>query len=438
MTNDEEYLLSEALSLLGQFDGLPNLDALEGLRLGLGVKKNDRHIISFTKNPLENSNLLGELFTAASQKQVIELHYHKFSAPEDELVVNLHPYLLKEYNRRWYLFAAAEDDEKLLCFGLDRIDSVIPLPSHKYVEYDGDLNERFEDIIGVTLFEDSPLHKIIFWVSDFSKDYVLTKPIHDSQKKIKQEKVNELREHYPSLKNGVFLQIECRNNYELIRELASFGKDLLVVSPKEIQETVFNRINTMNSEYLKILSNKIMVYRNEHTYGERIVAQHSDYKWGVCDLSGNIIVPFGKYDWIDGFERGLARVKIRHESNAMANNSNKWGIINTDGEEVLPVVYDNIWNFLGKNRFSTRVEKDGEVKNINFHDLNPTLHVINYNKEDVEETDFIIEDDDICEFEYGHTFGKYAGTYAQDVAGFSDEVIDVAFEGDPEVYWNID
>ena len=256
MTNDEEYLLSEALLLLGQFDGLPNLDALEGLRLGLGVKRNERHIISFTKNPLENSNLLGELFTAASQKQVIEIHYHKFSDPEKELVVNLHPYLLKEYNRRWYLFAAAEDDEKMLCFGLDRIDKVVPLPSHKYIEYDGDLNERFEDIIGVTLFEDSPVYPIIFWVSDFSKDYVLTKPIHDSQKKVNESKVSSLREQYPSLDNGVFLQIDCRDNYELIRELASFGKDLIVLSPSVIQDKVWNRISSMNEEYLKIRNSK--------------------------------------------------------------------------------------------------------------------------------------------------------------------------------------
>lgn len=63
MTDDEEYLLSEALSLLGQFDGLPNLDALEGLRLGLRVKHN-RQIISFTKNPLEHPTMIGELFTA--------------------------------------------------------------------------------------------------------------------------------------------------------------------------------------------------------------------------------------------------------------------------------------------------------------------------------------------------------------------------------------
>jgi hypothetical protein len=35
-------------------------------------------------------------------------------------------------------------------------------------------------------------------------------------------------------------------------------------------------------------------------------------------------------------------------------------------------------------------------------------------------------------------FGEYAGTYAQDVAGYSDETINDAFEGDPYAYWNID
>lgn len=32
----------------------------------------------------------------------------------------------------------------------------------------------------------------------------------------------------------------------------------------------------------------------------------------------------------------------------------------------------------------------------------------------------------------------YAGTYAQDVAGFSDEEIDEIFDGEPDAYWNID
>lgn len=90
MTEDEKYLLSEVLSLLGQFDGLPNLDGLEALRKSLNVKT-DWQIISFTKNPLEISTLLGELFTAISQRLVVEVHYHLFNLPNEERMVTVHP-----------------------------------------------------------------------------------------------------------------------------------------------------------------------------------------------------------------------------------------------------------------------------------------------------------------------------------------------------------
>lgn len=33
---------------------------------------------------------------------------------------------------------------------------------------------------------------------------------------------------------------------------------------------------------------------------------------------------------------------------------------------------------------------------------------------------------------------KYAGTYAHDVEGYSDDDIDTIFDGDPDAYWNID
>ena len=248
MTEDEKYLLSEALSLLGQFDGLPNLEGLEKLRVSLNVK-NPRQIVSFTKNPLEGTNLLGELFTSISQQQVVELHYHRFDTPDEERQVVIYPYLLKEYNRRWYLIAATESDGKLLNFALDRIDKVVPLPTHRYKNYDGDLNERFEDIVGVTLYEDKSLQTIVFWVSDRSKDYVATKPIHESQRNIRGEREEEIRHKYPTLDSGRFFSIDCIENYELIRELTSFGKDLIVLSPNEIRSKVAERILEMNLLY---------------------------------------------------------------------------------------------------------------------------------------------------------------------------------------------
>jgi len=73
-----------------------------------------------------------------------------------------------------------------------------------------------------------------------------------------------------------------------------------------------------------------------------ITVQDREKGYAVLDRKGTIVVPFGKY-WIDGFDHGLARVC----------QNEKWGVINTKGEEVLPLVYDKIWSFYGKNRFST-------------------------------------------------------------------------------------
>jgi hypothetical protein len=46
-------------------------------------------------------------------------------------------------------------------------------------------------------------------------------------------------------------------------------------------------------------------------------------------------------------------------------------------------------------------------------------------------------DDDDYDYDKPH-YGKYRGSYAQDVEGWSDEDIDTVFDGDPDAYWNID
>ena len=136
-----------------------------------------------------------------------------------------------------------------------------------------------------------------------------------------------------------------------------------------------------------------MVNIKEISYGHVSVIQRSDYTWGVIDSDNNIIVPFGKYEWVDGFDHGLCRVRSKGATN-FANKSKyeacgnwddlgtekdvkpaKWGIINEAGEEVLPVEYDEIWNFCGKGRFSTKVVKEGKTSEVFFHDLNPNLPV---------------------------------------------------------------
>lgn len=200
--------------------------------------------------------------------------------------------------------------------------------------------------------------------------------------------------------------------------------------------------------------------KKETKYGNVTVIKNANDEWSVVDNNGKVIVPFGKYAWIDGFEFGLARVRTKGmtwwvkeqlegslENGMLVLDKNKvkrdtekdmrehpewnakWGIINEKGEEVLPVIYDSVWKFYGKpNRFSTRAEKDGEVIDVFFHELNPSIPVryTQYNRHSPRHDE---------EYEYE---SEYAGSYAHDVMGYSDETIDDVFDGDPEAYWNID
>ena len=248
MSDDERYLLRELLTLVGQFDGLPELSTLEDLRARLQLSES-KQIIDLSKNPLSNSNLFAQLFSAISHKQVIKIQYYRFDNINKHHETTVHPYLLKEYNRRWYLICAAESDQKLLTFALDRIISTETLPAHIYKEYDGNLQERYEDIVGVTLYDNKPLEHIVFWVSDESKHYVMTKPIHESQRNYTQERATELRKTYPMLINGAFFSVDCIVNYELIRELMSFGKDLIVLSPDIVKNQIIDKISENIHQY---------------------------------------------------------------------------------------------------------------------------------------------------------------------------------------------
>ncbi len=248
LSEEESNLILEVLKTIGQFDGLAHFEWLERFKIGLGLKERPK-VISFSNNPyLQNSNLLGVLFDNASNQVVVELEYHMFSDTSKKTIV-FHPYLLKQYNNRWYVIGAADSDKKILNFALDRIDKVTSLPEVKFISCEEDLAERFEDIVGVTLYENRPLEHIVFWVSDLSKDYIVTKPIHGSQKYLKGNALCALLNKYPNLRSGAVFSIDCIPNYELIRELCSFGKELIVLEPSSIKDEIFKRISLMVEEY---------------------------------------------------------------------------------------------------------------------------------------------------------------------------------------------
>ena len=247
LTEDEKTVLTTALDTLGSFDGLENFEWLNDLKGRLELEEH-QPIISLSKNILDNSTLIARLFTPIKLKQIISLEYHTFEDPNVHMV-EVCPYLLKEYNNRWFLIAAACDTGKILTFPLDRIDDFSISYIQKYISAPKDFDEYFEDIVGVTYNEDAPLEEIILWVSDKSKDYVLTKPIHGSQILIRGNQENILRTQYPKLIGGCYFKIKCKENYELLRELISLGPELIVIAPTTFVAKIEHRLKTMLNNY---------------------------------------------------------------------------------------------------------------------------------------------------------------------------------------------
>lgn len=251
LTEDEKAVLESALTTLGSFDGLDNFEWLAELRKQL--KLNERKpIISLSKNLVENSTLIASLFSAISNEQVIELTYRKFLDSKERKVV-ISPYLLKEYNRRWYIIGGAYDTNRILNFALDRLVNIEIRAGYTFKPCETDIEERFDEIIGVTYSEGAPLIPILFWVNDDVKGYINTKPIHGSQIHIKGDRADKLHTLYPQLQSGDFFTIECRENFELLRELTAWGDALMVLTPVLLRAKIVERIKSMSSRYDSLL-----------------------------------------------------------------------------------------------------------------------------------------------------------------------------------------
>lgn len=248
LSDEETNLLGEVLSTVGQFEGLPHFAWLDNLQKGLGIKES-RKIINFSKNvALKNIQFLGMLYDVISNDQVLNLTYKKFSATEPE-GFEFHPYLLKEYNSRWYLVGYDSDNDFIKTLPVDRIMEFTPLPEKKLIPCSVNIDTFFDDVVGITVYADKKPIDILLWASEHETDYLDTKPIHHSQEKIEsEEKIAELRSSYHKT-NGNFYTLKCQQTYELEREFMSHFAELEVLQPMEVRECIIKKISEMSKLY---------------------------------------------------------------------------------------------------------------------------------------------------------------------------------------------
>lgn len=242
LSTEEVVKLRSTIEMLSRYRGIPANAWLEevisNLEYRFGVKSNSENVVAFEQvEQLKGLEFLSDLIDAAVAHQPLMVHYCTYAGKEKESV--LHPYHVKQYNNRWFLFGLEETSHgsRIANRPLDRIVKFSKADVKFIPNTEVDFKKHFQDVVGVTIPDDSV--KLETVLLRFDKDrfpYVVSKPIHHSQT------IADEEQH--------LIKIQVRPNKELEAMLLSFGPQVEILQPEWLRAQFSEKIK----EYLKIYS----------------------------------------------------------------------------------------------------------------------------------------------------------------------------------------
>lgn len=236
LTDQDLNKLTEVVDILREFKGFTHFQELSGMVQKLEnkihiSKTKDRPIIDIEKNEnLKGLEYIDPIFQAVSKQRILHITYQSFRARTSS-TFRFHPALLKEWRNRWFVLGKKKAKENFMMLALDRMERLETLEETCLDYGDYDLANHFKDVIGATVNVGDEPQEVRILVYGKHAPYVLTKPLHHSQKVV--EKVKE----------GVIISINVQLNFELEKEILSFGEFMKVISPSRLRSKIKERLN---------------------------------------------------------------------------------------------------------------------------------------------------------------------------------------------------
>jgi len=138
--------------------------------------------------------------------------------------VIIHPFLLKEFDNRWYLIGYSENHGEVRTFGIDRISD----PELLVREFEHMKQEtRFEylnDVYGVFPMKDRKKTEITIYANELSTHFFHAYPLHESQNMQKNSEGDSI------------ITFQLIPSIELARYLLAQGSNVEILSPQWFKE----------------------------------------------------------------------------------------------------------------------------------------------------------------------------------------------------------
>ncbi|NPD83854.1 WYL domain-containing protein [Lentimicrobium sp. L6] len=178
-------------------------------------------IYPFTSNNIEVNEFLPEISEAISSCHKIHIAYRGYWETDRKEYI-LSPYLLKEFQLRWYVLSKV--DGEIRVFGLDRIRSIDVLQDESVERPKIDASV-FNNIIGVSEPHLKP-EKVVLAFTPRQGRYIKSSPIHPTQELVSDDE------------NGLVISLKVGINWELKEVIKKNGIQVKVLEPAHLVEEI--------------------------------------------------------------------------------------------------------------------------------------------------------------------------------------------------------
>ena len=222
--NDGFYLDEEqSLNVDSFLSHMEIIATAEQISNNLNANNNLLSFIEFeNKATIETIPNFKTILEAIQQQIPINFkHYSFYHLKEEEYT--LKPYFLKQYQNRWYVIGETEKGYRT--FGIDRIEN-ITIGTKKFKAKTEEAKDKFSHVIGLN-YMDHKMEKIQLSFHISQKPYIVSLPLHHSQKEINSD--NE---------NSFDIELFIHPNFEFRQQVLKYGSLVKVVEPKWLAEEI--------------------------------------------------------------------------------------------------------------------------------------------------------------------------------------------------------
>lgn len=198
------------------------------------LRDEDEYISFEHQDEWNNISWIRPLLDAIKHNKIVELHHFTFSR-DQALPRRIEPYLLKEYQNRWYILGITEEGE-IRSYGLDRITSAVVTTSSFTPREDFDPHTHYVNVIGLN-HDGSSCEEVVFATDPLTAKYMKSLKWHLSQEVVSEND------------DEVVFRLYVQPNFELKQKILSYGGSIKVLAPQRLVTDIKKELDKTLKQY---------------------------------------------------------------------------------------------------------------------------------------------------------------------------------------------